>query len=90
MQRAGLVLRPAFATCCDRWRHGGIGPPMDISSLLHLTPEAKIRFPNVDEALNIGYAIHSADDPALKSKIAQQNAAIVVEFGMSFQIPSPR
>jgi hypothetical protein len=51
---------------------------MDISSLLHLTPEAKIRLPNVDEALNIGYAIHSADDPALRDKMARQNAEIVV------------
>jgi hypothetical protein len=51
---------------------------MSIASVLRLSPEAKIRLPNVDEALNIGYAIHSADDPALKNKIAQQNAAIVV------------
>src|SRR5712692_3839547 len=51
---------------------------MVIASLLHLSPEAKIRLPNVDEALNIGYAIHSADDPALKDRIAQQNAQIVV------------
>jgi hypothetical protein len=52
---------------------------MGIASVFHLRPESKIRLPNVDEALNIGYAIHSADDPALKSKIAQQNARIVVE-----------
>ena len=51
---------------------------MNISSVLRLSPEAKIRLPNVDEALNIGYAIHSADDPALRNKIAQQNAQIVV------------
>ena len=46
---------------------------MVIGSLLRLSPEAKIRLPNVDEALNIGYAIHSADDPALRDKIAQEN-----------------
>ena len=52
---------------------------MGIASVLRLSPEAKIRLPNVDEALNIGYAIHSADDPALKDKIAQRNAQIVVD-----------
>jgi hypothetical protein len=52
---------------------------MDIASVLHLMrPESKIRLPNVDEALNIGFAIHSADDPALKDKMARQNAEIVV------------
>ena len=29
-----------------------------------LTPEAKVRLPNVDEVLNLGYAVHVADDPA--------------------------
>jgi len=52
---------------------------MSLASVLRLSPEAKIRLPNVDEALNIGYAIHSADDPALRNKIARQNAQIVVE-----------
>src|SRR5262250_2758581 len=52
---------------------------MGIASVLRLSPEAKIRLPNVDEALNIGYAIHSADDPALRNKIAQQNAQLVVK-----------
>jgi hypothetical protein len=52
---------------------------MGIASVLRLSPEGKIRLPNVDEALNIGYAIHSADDPALRNKVAQQNARIVVE-----------
>src|SRR5215467_5994189 len=51
---------------------------MGIASVLRLSPEGKIRLPNVDEALNIGYAIHSADDPVLRNKIAQQNAQIVV------------
>src|SRR5215467_11659395 len=52
---------------------------MGIASVLRLSPEGKIRLPNVDEALNIGYAIHSADDPALRNKVAQQNARMVVE-----------
>lgn len=52
---------------------------MGIASVLRLSPEAKIRLPNVDEALNIGYAIHSADDSALRNKLAQQNARIVVD-----------
>lgn len=52
---------------------------MGIASVLRLSPEAKIRLPNVDEALNVGYAIHSVDDPALRYKISQQNARIVVE-----------
>jgi hypothetical protein len=50
-----------------------------LPSVLRLSPEAKIRLPNVDEALNIGYAMHSADDPALQGKLAQQNARIVVK-----------
>src|SRR6266436_9992742 len=52
---------------------------MVIASLLRLSPEAKIRLPNVDEALNIGYAIHSADDPALRDKLTQENARIVAK-----------
>ena len=36
---------------------------MSFASVLRLSPEAKIWLPNVDEALNIGYAMHSADDP---------------------------
>jgi hypothetical protein len=50
-----------------------------LPAVLRLSPEAKIRLPNVDEALNIGYAMHSADDPALAGKVAQQNARIVVK-----------
>jgi len=50
-----------------------------LPTVLRLSPEAKIRLPNVDEALNIGYAMHSADDPALQGKLAQQNARIVVQ-----------
>jgi hypothetical protein len=52
---------------------------MSFASVLRLSPEAKIRLPNVDEALNIGYAMHSADDPALAGKFAQQNARIVAQ-----------
>jgi hypothetical protein len=52
---------------------------MVITSLLRLSPEAKIRLPNVDEALNIGYAIHSADDPALRNKLTQENARLVAK-----------
>ena len=52
---------------------------MVIASLLRLSPEAKIRLPNVDEALNIGYAIHSADDPALRDKLTQDNARLVAK-----------
>jgi len=51
---------------------------MDIASILRLKPESKIRLPNVDEALNIGYAMHSAEDPALKNRLCQENARIVV------------
>jgi hypothetical protein len=52
---------------------------MTISLLRHLTPESKTRLPNVDEALNIGYALHAADDPALRGHMTQQNARLVVE-----------
>jgi hypothetical protein len=52
---------------------------MVIASLLRLSPEAKIRLPNVDEALNIGYAIHSADDAALRDKLTQENARLVAK-----------
>ena len=52
---------------------------MSILSALYLKPESKIKLPNVDEALNIGYAMHSADDPAIKNKVIQQNARAIVE-----------
>src|SRR5258708_37214856 len=52
---------------------------MVITSLLRLSPEAKIRLPNVDAALNIGYAIPSADDPALRNKLTQENARLVAK-----------
>ena len=53
-------------------------PQMSLASVLRLSPEAKISLPNVDEALNIGYAMHSADDPALAGKFSQDNARLVV------------
>ena len=58
---------------------------MSFASVLRLSPEAKIWLPNVDEALNIGYAMHSADDPALDGKLAQQNARIVVRQFLALQ-----
>jgi hypothetical protein len=58
-----------------------------LPSVLRLSPEAKISLPNVDEALNIGYAMHSADDPALKDKLAQQNARIVVKKFLALDAP---
>lgn len=51
---------------------------MSLSSVLRLSPEAKISLPNVDEALNIGYAMHSADDPALAGRLSQEHARLVV------------
>jgi hypothetical protein len=62
-----------------------------LPSVLRLSPEGKIRLPNVDEALNIGYALHSADDPALNGKLAQQNARIVVQkfLALDAQTGSP-
>jgi hypothetical protein len=52
---------------------------MNILPRLFLKPESHIKLPNVDEALNIGYAMHSADDPALKNRHTQANARIVVD-----------
>ncbi len=59
-----------------------------LPAVLRLSPEAKIRLPNVDEALNIGYAMHSADDPALAGKVAQQNARIVVKQFLALEAAS--
>jgi hypothetical protein len=58
---------------------------MSVASVIRLSPEGKISLPNVDEALNIGYAMHSADDPALTGKLAQQNARIVVKQFLALQ-----
>jgi hypothetical protein len=52
---------------------------MNLASVLRISPESKVWLPNVDEALNIGYAMHSADDPVLLGKVAQQNARMVVK-----------
>jgi hypothetical protein len=58
---------------------------MGIASVARLSPEAKIRLPNVDEALNIGYAIHAADDPALRDKLTQENARLVAKKFLALQ-----
>jgi hypothetical protein len=58
---------------------------MGIASVLRLSPEAKIGLPNVDEALNIGYAIHSADDPALRDKLTQEDARLVAKKFLALQ-----
>ncbi len=44
---------------------------------LHLHAEAKMRLPNVDEALDIGYALHAADDPALAGTNQQAEARLI-------------
>src|SRR5215472_2251 len=71
--------RPTGCTGIERER------AMGIASLVRLSPEAKIRLPNVDEALNIGYAIHSADDPALRDKLTQENARLVANKFLALQ-----
>jgi len=58
---------------------------MGIASVLRLSPEAKVTLPNVDEALNIGYAIHSADDPALRDKLTQEDARLVAKKFLALQ-----
>jgi hypothetical protein len=58
-----------------------------LPSVLRLSPEAKSRLPDVDVALNIGYAMHSADDPALKDKLAQQSARLVVQKFFALDAP---
>jgi hypothetical protein len=51
----------------------------------HPNSKSKVRLPNVDEALNIGYAMHSADDPALNGHMTQRNARIVLEHFLSLR-----
>jgi hypothetical protein len=58
---------------------------MGIASVMRLSPEAKVTLPNVDEALNIGYAIHSADDPALRDKLTQEDARLVAKRFLALQ-----
>src|SRR4051812_7814507 len=44
---------------------------------LLLRPESKIRLPNVDEALDLGYAHHVADDKALsEDNVTKRNARL--------------
>jgi hypothetical protein len=63
---------------------------MGIASILRLKPESKIRLPNVDEALNIGYAMHSAEDTSLKNRLCQENARIVVRKFLALETePDP-
>ena len=51
---------------------------------IHLGPEARIRLPNVDEALDQGYNLHGADDPDLEGtysqKLAQKLAQEFIEL----------
>lgn len=47
---------------------------MDFGTIARLGREARIRLPNVDEILDLGYAAHAADDPALNGTEAQANA----------------
>src|SRR5260370_24343371 len=52
---------------------------MGSASELRLSHDATVRLPKVVEALNIGYAIHSADDPALRDKLTQEDARLVAK-----------
>jgi len=49
------------------------------SLLALLGQEAKIRLPNVDEVMDIGYALHASDDPALRDTEAQKLARQIVD-----------
>jgi len=42
-----------------------------------MSAEAKIRLPSVDEALNLGYAFHAADNPDLKGSAQGQLAQTI-------------
>ena len=44
---------------------------------LRMSAEAKIRLPSVDEALNLGYAFHAADNPDLKGSAQGQLAQTI-------------
>jgi hypothetical protein len=50
---------------------------------MHLGPEARIRLPNVDEAIDIGYAFHAANDPALAGTQSQKLARRITEEFLS-------
>src|SRR5260370_38677796 len=49
------------------------------TSGMDLGHEARIRLPNVDEAIDIGYAFHAANDPALAGTQSQRLAAHITE-----------
>src|SRR5258708_31265231 len=53
------------------------------TSGMHLGPEARIRLPNVDEAIDIGYAFHAANDPALAGTQSQRLAERITEQFLS-------
>jgi hypothetical protein len=53
------------------------------SNGVHLGPEARIRLPNVDEAIDIGYAFHAANDPALAGTQCQRLAERITEQFLS-------
>jgi hypothetical protein len=53
------------------------------SNGIHLGPEAQIRLPNVDEAIDIGYAFHAANDPALAGTQSQKLAERITEQFLS-------
>lgn len=48
-----------------------------------LGQESKIRLPNVDEVLDLGYAFHASDDEALKGKGSQHYAREIVQRFMA-------
>ena len=50
-----------------------------VGSAIHLGPEARVRLPNVDEAIDLGYAFHAANDPALAGAQSQKLALRITE-----------
>jgi hypothetical protein len=58
---------------------------MDFGVISRLGREAKIRLPNVDEILDLGYAAHAADDVALKGSDAQTNAKHIIAQFMALE-----
>ena len=51
---------------------------MDFGVISRLGRESRIRLPNVDEILDLGYAAHAADDVALRDTDAQTNAKQII------------
>jgi hypothetical protein len=51
---------------------------MDFGVISRLGRESRIRLPNVDEILDLGYAAHAADDAALRGTDAQTNAKQII------------